>query len=65
MTKSYFVRFNNKDYRENPNLLTELLELEHKFQEVIEDYDEKVKYCLLYTSPSPRDRTRSRMPSSA
>ena len=34
---------------------------EHKFQ---------VRYridgiCLLYTSPSPRDRTRSRMPSSA
>jgi hypothetical protein len=25
-----------------------------------ESYD-----CLLYTSPSPRDRTRSRMPSSA
>ena len=24
-----------------------------------------VKLCLLYTSPSPRDRTRSRMPSSA
>ena len=24
-----------------------------------------LKYCLLYTSPSPRDRTRSRMPSSA
>ena len=24
-----------------------------------------VPYCLLYTSPSPRDRTRSRMPSSA
>ena len=23
------------------------------------------KICLLYTSPSPRDRTRSRMPSSA
>src|SRR5665811_133552 len=23
------------------------------------------KMCLLYTSPSPRDRTRSRMPSSA
>ena len=27
----------------------------------LEDYD----VCLLYTSPSPRDRTRSRMPSSA
>ena len=24
-----------------------------------------VNSCLLYTSPSPRDRTRSRMPSSA
>ena len=30
-------------------------------------YDPKALYvaCLLYTSPSPRDRTRSRMPSSA
>ena len=27
--------------------------------------DGKRWYCLLYTSPSPRDRTRSRMPSSA
>ena len=27
--------------------------------------DRKVADCLLYTSPSPRDRTRSRMPSSA
>ena len=26
---------------------------------------EHLWYCLLYTSPSPRDRTRSRMPSSA
>ena len=26
---------------------------------------EPYKDCLLYTSPSPRDRTRSRMPSSA
>jgi len=25
----------------------------------------KRSFCLLYTSPSPRDRTRSRMPSSA
>ena len=27
--------------------------------------DPNNKICLLYTSPSPRDRTRSRMPSSA
>jgi len=26
---------------------------------------EIIDACLLYTSPSPRDRTRSRMPSSA
>ena len=25
----------------------------------------RMKACLLYTSPSPRDRTRARMPSSA
>ena len=29
------------------------------------DYGDRPYYCLLYTSPSPRDRTRSRMPSSA
>ena len=28
-------------------------------------YYRRVRPCLLYTSPSPRDRTRSRMPSSA
>ena len=27
--------------------------------------DGAIAACLLYTSPSPRDRTRSRMPSSA
>ena len=27
--------------------------------------DAKHKLCLLYTSPSPRDRQKSRMPSSA
>ena len=32
----------------------------------IEHYKKELdKACLLYTSPSPRDRTRSRMPSSA
>ena len=27
--------------------------------------EDELRVCLLYTSPSPRDRTRSRMPSSA
>ena len=35
-------------------------------KEVFDERDEAVeKTCLLYTSPSPRDRTRYRMPSSA
>ena len=29
------------------------------------DGQHRVKACLLYTSPSPRDRQKSRMPSSA
>ena len=33
--------------------------------EIIEDKGVKVFVCLLYTSPSPRDMRRSRMPSSA
>ena len=39
-----------------------------RFIQLQQDYlvtEGKVKICLLYTSPSPRDRTRSRMPSSA
>ena len=36
---------------------------------LLDDLDEEIEVaycdCLLYTSPSPRDRTRSRMPSSA
>ena len=34
-------------------------------KECREVFDFTIKICLLYTSPSPRDRTRSRMPSSA
>ena len=39
-----------------------------RYLQVLEDvlgYTDSDKSCLLYTSPSPRDRTRSRMPSSA
>ena len=38
------------------------LAAEHKYWR---DIEKLIKNCLLYTSPSPRDRTRSRMPSSA
>ena len=40
---------------------------ESKVTSEVQDLNDAVMYmpCLLYTSPSPRDRTRSRMPSSA
>ena len=38
-------------------------ELETAFKEF--GIEARIVSCLLYTSPSPRDRTRSRMPSSA
>ena len=37
-----------------------------KYQKLEGDIDSLyIKTCLLYTSPSPRDRQKSRMPSSA
>ena len=36
-----------------------------KVTELIDGGDMSSCYCLLYTSPSPRDGCRSRMPSSA
>ena len=36
-----------------------------RFQKSFNRAIEQLTTCLLYTSPSPRDRTRSRMPSSA
>ena len=38
---------------------------EDSLDEVRENLMKRLSNCLLYTSPSPRDRTRSRMPSSA
>ena len=55
----------------------DLIKVFADYSENHEDFDNKVSFsvervkgikllsCLLYTSPSPRDRTRSRMPSSA
>ena len=45
----------SKDKTETKKLKADLTKLEERLK----------KLCLLYTSPSPRDRTRSRMPSSA
>ena len=42
-----------------------LSDKEKQIKKVNKIDDNKNMNCLLYTSPSPRDRTRSRMPSSA
>ena len=47
----------------NGNFSMEIKSTANKLQVSYIGY--KTKTCLLYTSPSPRDRTRSRMPSSA
>ena len=41
-----------------------LMETSWRTEQIV-DVLERKNICLLYTSPSPRDRTRSRMPSSA
>eukprot|EP00657_Telonema_sp_P-1_P007051 TRINITY_DN26628_c0_g2_i2.p1 TRINITY_DN26628_c0_g2~~TRINITY_DN26628_c0_g2_i2.p1 ORF type:complete len:122 (-),score=44.38 TRINITY_DN26628_c0_g2_i2:31-396(-) len=41
------------------------IKLMHEISHLIHTEFRLKKDCLLYTSPSPRDRTRSRMPSSA
>ena len=55
----------------NEGLMGEVIEL-HGDQSVIQVYEEtsgvrpgEPVICLLYTSPSPRDKRQSRMPSSA
>ena len=40
-------------------------EVEKSYQKGYDEANQQYSHCLLYTSPSPRDRTRSRMPSSA
>ena len=51
--------FNLRDYLKDIGIETVMIKTDSvKHRRELED-------CLLYTSPSPRDRTRSRMPSSA
>ena len=53
MTKDQYDR---ESMRPNKSILSFYDKMENRFG---------LRGCLLYTSPSPRDRTRSRMPSSA
>ena len=67
----YFYSFKvysaSEDKAEALNYLSSLSDFSASFIQSDGDNlsEGKVYICLLYTSPSPRDRTRSRMPSSA
>ena len=56
------IEFSNANFKEVGVIGAEALRTE---TETIGDYKLGINTCLLYTSPSPRDATLSRMPSSA
>ena len=60
-----YVRNKEKSANE-VGLKSEVIRYPEAVEEItVLDKIEELNNCLLYTSPSPRDRTRSRMPSSA
>ena len=63
--RELFVSISLEDYVPEDHLLRAVdryLDLSEFRQSLAESYSHT---CLLYTSPSPRDRQKSRMPSSA
>ena len=58
-------RYNNL-WENGQNAIHTTIDSTNKYYDpMFVDVDSMDFHCLLYTSPSPRDRTRSRMPSSA
>ena len=54
------------DYLQSEGVSTHFVELINETDSLVKKLDmAPVECCLLYTSPSPRDNTGSRMPSSA
>ena len=66
---AFFVSESTRNYYHANGILKRVNELEPRdkwyFDVKASDDAYQINTCLLYTSPSPRDRTRSRMPSSA
>ena len=52
-------------FNEHEKKVNSRFEATEKAQKNTDEAQDKILDCLLYTSPSPRDRQKSRMPSSA
>ena len=59
------VGTDSTDAVDYPDIATAVVAEMFEQHEDVETWTDLRGICLLYTSPSPRDRTRSRMPSSA
>ena len=58
--------YTNSDFEVSAlDIQESIVEVIYEFYGSINQTVPDLQACLLYTSPSPRDRTRSRMPSSA
>ena len=55
----------NKEVKESKNFIQEIIEADLESGKHEGRVHMRFPPCLLYTSPSPRDRQKSRMPSSA
>ena len=62
-TNMSYQRADSERWRNNPVVIGIKVSLSGAHPDY--NFEEICEVCLLYTSPSPRDRTRSRMPSSA
>ena len=60
ITEDIFAYGKLSEFEDEESIIA-LVREQNNSSQVFENY----RPCLLYTSPSPRDRTRSRMPSSA
>ena len=59
-----FTLLFDKDWRNTKSRIRTKVDDDRSY-DISNSWDARSDNCLLYTSPSPRDRTRSRMPSSA
>ena len=65
--KEYFIEgvFMQSDIKNRNGRIYPEQVMKKEVDRYVKEFVEKDRACLLYTSPSPRDRISSRMPSSA